>query len=1291
MNRSRSHLDVRVPKRDMHDTEHREEKQFPVAKPGCLSLSSSPFFQIISGRPAKAERSETLGEAHVYQPGFNRDECWDGFLSVRKQGECMSNLKLSAALAGVILLASAVWAQGGATGAISGTVQDVSGAVLAGAQVQIINQDTGIVARTVKTDASGAFTAPLLPVATYTVKINASGFGEGAFKDIAVRITETTRLTAKLAPTKVMQTVEVQAEVQAVETTTATTGQAIEERTIRELPLSTQNFQQLLTLSTGAQSELNASAQLGRGNARVIVNGQREDNNNYLIEGISATDYNVSQSTNVPLPNPDVIEEFKVQTSLYDASQGRNSGGNVNAILKSGTMHFHGDLYEFFRNDVLNANEFFLNRAGQKRPSVKQNIFGGSLGGPIGSGAKLGFFFMNYQGTRQRSGLSPGTSISNPGFPVLPSTRDDATLDSVLEAAFSTPGAPVTNIDPVIHKLLLFKSNQFGNTPGGYLIPSLPGTVGGIAQFVISKPGKYTDDQFTTNWDKEFNHGNDKLAARFFFSNAESLLPFGAGGLQASLGGTLASSISATDLNFPYDLPVNDRFLSIAETHLFSPSLVNDFRFGFVRINNSLINIPPVTVGDVGIDRPTNNITQSIYKFTLGTSGYQIGPTPPANQYQTQNNYNFVETFSWVRGKHTLRFGGEYTRVNLDKLFPQTFNGQLFFVNGPLAVDPSGPSYTDFQKWLMGAPDFSFGGGGVYNHQYRNNNYGFFAQDDWKARPDLTLNLGLRTEVLGAFYDNLCHIGNFDLTQGNAGHYPFVYGSCASKLGIAGMPAAGSNTTLKNGYTTGLGPRIGFAWDVLGHHNMTVRGGYGIYFVREDVGTVDQLSFQAPMLPIAFGGGAPGCLSTFFSADQTSPCPTPNNNALPKAGTLDPNFLPCLGVIQSFPGNDTRQFPNIGCANGSPGVVPSQFLFALAVPRSFEAPNTQQWNFTIQRELGKDWVLELGYVGSHAIHLRETRTNVQAQLATATHPVIVTLSDGSQIPITESTTSNGIARSTLQGVNGYGGMQLFANDAYAHYNSFQTTLSRRWGRGYFQGAYTFAKSTDATSSGNTALNTAFNNESDLKYSRGLSDYDRRHRLTVSYRYDLPFFHTASGLKRTALADWAVSGITILQSGTPFSVTDSGAGTAYLGPGVTPATLGAQLAPGASIGAGLTSGSILNRVNNGYLNPANFTPAPLADPAGCASDPVACTTAFGNLGRNIYRGPFQQNWDFSLIKDFALRERQSLRFSADFFNIWNHANFANPSVNDVENPGPFGRIQSTVGTPRLIQFQLRYAF
>jgi hypothetical protein len=275
------------------------------------------------------------------------------------------------------------------------------------------------------------------------VLVNKSGFSQSRADNIEVRVTETTRVSIALKPGAVSERVEISAQVTNVETTNATTGESIGTASVRELPLATQNYQQLLSLSSGTQSELNASAQLGRGNVRIIVNGQREDNNNYLIEGISSTDYNVSQSTNVPLPNPDVIQEFKVQTSLYDASQGRNGGGNVNAILRSGSKGLHGDVYEYFRNDVLNANEFFLNAAGEPRPSVKQNIFGVSLGGPVVK-EKLGYFFVNYQGTRQRSALSPGTQINNPAFPILPADRSAANL----AALFSTPATVPTAANP---------------------------------------------------------------------------------------------------------------------------------------------------------------------------------------------------------------------------------------------------------------------------------------------------------------------------------------------------------------------------------------------------------------------------------------------------------------------------------------------------------------------------------------------------------------------------------------------------------------------------------------------------------------------------------------------------------------------------------------------------------------------------------------------------------------------------------------------------------------------------
>src|SRR6266480_4675985 len=482
-----------------------------------------------------------------------------------------------------ILTSARAYGQGGATGAISGAVMDTSGGSVAGAEVQIIDTRTESLARKVSTNADGSFVAPLLPPGTYIVVVNKSGFAEAKASGIEVRVTETTKVTIALKPGAVSEKVEISAQITSVETTNAATGQSLGTKTVRELPLATQNYQQLLTLSAGAQSELNASAQLGRGNVRVIVNGQREDNNNYLIEGISAT-------------------------------------------------------------------------------------------GPTANNSK------------------------------------------------GCPASPIT-IDAVIVSLLQFKSNQFED-PGGYLIPSVPGTPGvnvnadtcqvtlNTAPLIVSKPGKYTDDQFTANWDREFHGAGDKIAARFFFSDSESFLPFGAGGLQASLGGTLASSISATDLNFPYDIPVHGRFFSVNETHLFSPTLVNDFRFGFVHINDSLVNVPPVTVADVGINRPTNNITKSIYKFTLGSSGFQIGPTPPADQFQNQNTFNFVDTVSWVRGTHVFRFGGDYTRIILDKLFPQTFNGQLFFVNSPGQPGVAG-GLTDFQKALAGQVDFSFGGGGV--------------------------------------------------------------------------------------------------------------------------------------------------------------------------------------------------------------------------------------------------------------------------------------------------------------------------------------------------------------------------------------------------------------------------------------------------------------------------------------------------------------------------------------------------------------------------------------------------
>ena len=320
-------------------------------------------------------------------------------------------------------------AQGGATGAIQGDIHDPSGAAVSGAEITLTETGSGVV-RNTRSDDRGSFVATLLPAGVYNISVRATGFAPAVAQGVQVRVTETTRLGIDVKPGPVATEVEVQAQVTSVNTTDATTGEAITARTITALPLSTRNFQQLLTLSAGTSSSLNQSASLGRGDVRINVNGQREDNNNYLIDGITASDYNVAELTNTPLPSPDAVGEFRVQTSLYDASQGRNGGGNINAILKSGSSTFHGSGFEFLRNTVLNANEWFLKSQNQPRPDVKQNIFGGGSRRSLPEEARLFLpelpgnapnqrTFERNDHSNVRAGAAPGPLRAIPGEYIL--------------------------------------------------------------------------------------------------------------------------------------------------------------------------------------------------------------------------------------------------------------------------------------------------------------------------------------------------------------------------------------------------------------------------------------------------------------------------------------------------------------------------------------------------------------------------------------------------------------------------------------------------------------------------------------------------------------------------------------------------------------------------------------------------------------------------------------------------------------------------------------------------------
>lgn len=1215
----------------------------------------------------------------------------------------------------ILSLSVTAWPQGGATGAISGTVQDASGAAISGATVDIISDATRQSVRKVTADSSGLFTAPLLPVGTYTVEVTAGGFAITKFPGVTVRITETTRMVAALKPATIKETVEVQYEMPAVETTVATTGESLGNATITTLPLATRNFQQLLTLSAGASSDLNGASQLGRGAVYIHVNGGREDNNNYLIEGISAADYAFGELTFTPLPNPDSIQEFKVSTSLYDASQGRNGGGNVNATLKTGASSFHGGLWEYFRNTSLDAHDYFLGKV-----VIKQNIFGGDLGGPVGNHAKYGFFYVNYQGTRQRSGDSPGTYITT-AIPVLPTDRSAGNLESVFSspAVTNCPAVNLTYIDSVALALLNVQSNQFGSSPGGFLIPTVPGTAGvtqtynpttqtcsstlNYGPLVLTDPGKFTDDQFTTNWDRDFRGSRDHVAFRFFWSDSDTFEPFGADSFGIQTGG----QPGVNNLNFPLDVPLHSRFGSITETHTFTNTVINEFRFGVNVISDRLNNKAPITNAQVGINLPTATGVNgqagdpNIYRLQFGTWGF--GAYPTQLQSALSDNFTWIDTLSWTRGPHQFRFGGEIDRVAMRRSLPIADNGLVFF------TPPFLP--TDFQSFLAGSPFFGEGGGGLGNHDYRIPSYAWFAQDDYRVRKDLTVNIGFRNEFVGAPYDLLCHTGNTNPPLANVTGQPYVYPKCVNKFGLSGISGTLNAAGLNNEYATVWEPRVGFAYDFGGHHNTSIRGGYGIYSVREDLGAADNLAITPPTYPFGvnfapaiFGtcAATASCLANLFAANNGNPIfPLPGVPAL-GANPTQP-YVAIASQLAGFPNsgctlaNGVASTNNTQCGPGFTGTVNS--LIQLSVPLHWVAGTTQQWNFNIQRALGHEWFAELGYVGTKGSRLRSTFDPNQARLATPQNPVTVPLTAAGAIPgygcpaantvgnscqIVDSTSDNVSARAPFQGI-APADFEDFAPNSDSHYSALQATLAHHFSKGlYFQSAYTFSKSIDDVSTASVAFVTRVNDQNNARASRGLSDFDRRHRFVASAVYQLPFFAGANGVEKAALGGWEASGVITLQSGTPFSIFDPSGGGAYA---LASPSSTATFAPGFSCANALTHGSIASRLGN-WVNAAAYQPDPVATLAdGTPSD----GTLYGNTPRNCIIGPPQKNVDFTLGKMFKIGERQNLRFRADFFNLFNHPSFANPAAPAVSSAGASAPITSTVGTPRLIQFSLKFSF
>lgn len=1184
---------------------------------------------------------------------------------------------LSAAILG-LLCAISVFPQASQTGGITGVVTDTGGALVQGATVDVINESTGKSERIATTSADGGFSINLLKPGNYRLEITASNFKKAVVSPVQVRIGESSRQDVTLEAGRIEETVNVEATATLINPSSAVTGQPLGSETLRQLPLASPNFLFLLSLSAGTASEPTDVRSAGRGTADINVNGGRTSNNSISLEGINVNDFNLAHFDTVPLPNPSTLEEMKVSTSLYDASQGSKGGGALGLVIKSGSKDFHWEGYWQHRNDALNANEWFRNANGvSKRARLLQNVFGGSGSGPV---PKLGgFWFFNYQGVRARNGLDPLGSALTPTIQNFPVGPDGKTSAALIAPAF---GLTAAQIDPVAVNILNTPSSIYN----GFLVPR-SGSTG--CRSATSATGTFTcsfsavapieDNQYTISYDRIMRDGKDKISGRWFFDNGAVDKPYGT-------ASTLAFPRTDTQLN---------RFLSITETHVFSPTKINELRLGYSRFIFANIPTDVINLSDIGATRGNSDQFPGMYQFTI-TGLFSVGTGVNDDRGTVSNQYNIVDTFSMTHGKHSLRFGGEAIQYQLNRFNNFAVRGAL--TTGATSAFSGNPAFTAFQNFLQGRVTAIQSAFGDPARNFVATDYAAFVQDDYRWSPRLTLNLGLRWEGMSFGHDKLYRAGIFDPTLAAQGLNPFLIPEKVNLAGFTGTPGV-SDCALKSCFDgNNWGPRIGFAWDVRGDQKTVIRGGYGIYYQRLSNQNILQNSLAAPFTvqPLS---------------STTTPAPFQLANpfaSIPPPSIIAADFIPTAtffaglrNVTTGLPATNPND-PNVApifvnaagqrCLNygGTATNCSINLASFTSAPLDAYTPYTQQYNFTVQRELGRGFAVELGYVGTHYTGGIGIWDPFLAPVASPSNPITVRDMNGVSYTITTNTVNNEELRHTVLGLSRKRGARYSGNIGFADYDSFQATVSRRFSRGlYFQAAYTFSKTTDnvsgslstdelnITRAGQGGAN-ILNAQNDPFQNKARGDFDRPHRFVVSYSYDLP---TPDGnfWNNQIWKGWSVSGIVTYQSGLPFSITDSTSGGAFGQTGGGTASFSGACG---DIASTYTQGSTSDQLAH-FLNPACFRTSSLV------ANGAAGATGFGDVPRNSFRGPYQQNWDFSVLKTFYIKEDHEIRFRMDVFNLWNHPVFGFPTAVNIGTASTFGQITTTVVPARLIQFGLNY--
>ncbi len=1158
-------------------------------------------------------------------------------------------MKSFAALLGSLLLLSmlgvAAYGQNAGTGAIAGVVSDPSGAVVEGVVVKVTNNQTGET-RTAVSAGHGNYTEPLLPPGNYTVEASKAGFKNTSYKTITVSVTEILTLNIQLQVGSVQETIEVNSAGEQLQTETSSLGRVTDRIVVESMPLVTRNYTQIIGLSAGVSADVMNAGELGRGggsngdDAFVAAGGSNNDNN-FQMNGVEINDFQQSGhfSGGVAVPNPDAIEEFKVQTGQYDASYGRDAGANVNVVTRTGTNQFHGTMFEFLRNEALNANEWFRIRNGQPRQVLRQNQYGMTFGGPIVKD-KLQFF-TSYQGTRQTNGVDPTCSTSF-STPPLTDDRSQAALGALfygqptfIQEITGLPLGPSvaqdgSNISAPALALLQMKlpNGQYLYPTPQTVDPSLPFTSQG--SYSVSNPCTFYEEQFMTNADWN-QSAKSQWQVRFFFANSsqQNTLP------QSDLGG-------ATAPGFPYTYKEHFRNISLTYNHTFSNNLLNQAEIGYHRQFSADVQSEVFTYPQIGVTIPGPfDDNPAIYVAGLPSQGGN-----GQNIILAQNTYVAQDTVAWQKGHHSIRFGGGVTRPQDNQVSFQYFGGMLM-------LTPS-----DFLLGQAGAP-YGLPFGNVYGsidapldaaRGWRVLDANAYLQDDYKVTSRLTLNLGFRYERLGDVSDSLGRVSNFNMNTADANLAP----GASSYQGLIVASNYSGSITPPTGVTKGnnkLGiagigqntwdPRFGFAWKFPGSDKTVIRGGYGVFHSHIGGEVFLQTVVNQPW----------GLIREQLGTDPTVTIDNPF--AFPGQPSVLPAFTPYTAPSAT-----------------SPGSALSPFSFNY----NWRPPLIQRFSLNVQTEITKSLMLEIGYIGTRGLHLTQEVLPDQALDAT-THSI-----RGQ----TDNTLANLLQRVPVQGFSISSWRQINSEGA-SWYNALEASLTKRFSHGLqFLASYTWAKelSTDTLASTGPNGGVTEGNQLDQRARYGPDSFVRPQRLVVSYVYELPFFKNSAALLHTTLGGWKFAGETTIQSGHPLAVENTNAFNLFGINGLDDDF--AQLAPNCTPSQVSTSGSVQRKLNN-FINQSCFTnnyPVISADGG----------TAFGNTRPGILRGPGQNSTDLSLIKNFSLHwpnDAAGVEFRAELFNAFNHPQFQDPGTS--MDGGSFGAITQTVGAPRIAQFALKISF